>query len=383
MGMDFSARPTHVSSRFKGACRALAANNMRLRTDNENQESKHHRYSDPPKQSRPTCSRWCFSSVGTSGQRLPEFVTSLPLRWHSCLRPYALPLDWGRETTMRIRNILLVLMLLGAQGASGQPSSNPISGMTVLGIYARKPADTTVYCLLGGGACLVPKDAGTADDFIAQWLISHPTATVIPVSSETKTIPNSTKPASPAKHREVFVWIADGDDVLNVALVREGYYTGRSMIDMVEGEQLQIERAKKIAADSSGGGFLDLMAKWRESTPKEDRPRRLVSDSDYALRMKEITSAEHDAQLAKRGIWSGDARHKESAVSQKSRESFSIRDLYVHGVNAHRSGDADIYCLIGGDFCLTMLGPMTDRVADLALDWPLAGRHQRAKYLNR
>jgi hypothetical protein len=34
-------------------------------------------------------------------------------------------------------------------------------------------------------------------------------------------------------------------------------------------------------------------------------------------------------------------------------------DLYVHGVNAHRLGDADIYCLIDGDFCLTMLGPMT------------------------
>ena len=173
----------------------------------------------------------------------------------------------------------------------------------MLGIYASKPADTTVYCLLGGGACLVPKDAGTADHFIAQWLISHPTATVIPVSSETQTIPNSTKPASPAKHREVFVWIADGDDVLNAALVREGYYTGKSMIDMVESEQLQIERAKKIAAESPGGGFPDLMAKWRESTPKEDHPRRLVSDSDYALRMKEITSAEHDAQLAKRCIY--------------------------------------------------------------------------------
>jgi hypothetical protein len=178
---------------------------------------------------------------------------------------------------MKVRNTLLVLMLLGAQGASGQSSSNPVSRITVLGIHASKPADTTVYCLLGDDACLVPKDDGTANHFIAQWLISHPTAKVIPVSSETQTISSSTKPASPAKHREVFVWIAYGDDILNVALVREGYYAGRSVIDMVESDQLQIERAKTIAPESSGSGFLDLRAKWRESTPKEDRPRRLVS----------------------------------------------------------------------------------------------------------
>jgi endonuclease YncB( thermonuclease family) len=269
--------------------------------------------------------------------------------------------EWpgATETTMNVRNTLLLLMLLGAAGASGRPASNPVSGMTLIGIYASKPGDTTVYCVLGASACLVPRDAGTADHFIAQWLISHSTATVISVSSETQTIPNSTMPATPAKLREVFVWIADGDDTLNVALVREGYYAGKSMIDMVENEQQQIERAKKITAEHPSGGFADVMAKWRESVPTEDRPRRLISDSDYALRMKQITAAEHDAQLAKRGIWSDDAHRKASAISQKSRESFSIRDLYVHGVNAHRRGDSDIYCLIGGDFCLTMLGPMT------------------------
>jgi hypothetical protein len=45
---------------------------------------------------------------------------------------------------MNVRNILLVLMLFAAGGASGQPASNPISGMSVLGIYASKLGDTTV-----------------------------------------------------------------------------------------------------------------------------------------------------------------------------------------------------------------------------------------------
>jgi hypothetical protein len=256
-------------------------------------------------------------------------------------------------------------MLLGARGTLAQPASNPVSATTVVGIYASKSGDTTVYCLLGGDACLVPKDTGTADHFIAQWLKSHPGASVIPVSAATKTMPTSTKPGSPARLREIYVWISDGDDVLNVALVREGFYPCKSMIDMVESEHQQNERTKKIAAENHSAGFADVMAKWRDSIPKEDRPRRLVTDREYEDRMKEITSAEHTAQLAKRGIWSGDAHRNEGDISQKSKESFTTRDLYVHGVNAHRMGDADVYCLIGGDFCLTTLGPIVheDQVA--------------------
>lgn len=278
---------------------------------------------------------------------------------------------------MNARNVLLVFVLLGARGTLGQPASSPVSEMTVVGIYASKPGDTTVYCLLGGSTCLLPKDAGTADHFIAQWLKSHPGASVSPISSATQTLPTSTKPASPAKLREVYVWITDDDDVLNVALVREGYYAGKSMIDMVESERQKNERTTKIAAENRSAGFADLMAKWRDSIPKEDRPRRPVSYNDYEDRMTEITSAEHTAQLAKRGIWSGDAHCNRGDISQKSKESFPVRDLYVHGVNAHRMDDADVYCLIGGDFCLTTLSPMVheDQVAFIS-NW--LSRHPAA-----
>jgi hypothetical protein len=265
---------------------------------------------------------------------------------------------------MNARNVLL-MVILSAPGALGHAASSPVSEMTVIGIYASRPEDATVYCLLGGSACLVPKDGGTADQFIAQWLKSHPGASVTPVSSATQTMPTSTKPGSPAKLHEVYVWITDRDDVLNVALVHEGYYAAKSMIDMLESERQQNERANKIAAVNRSADFADMMAKWRDSIPKEDRPRRLVSDSDYEDRMKEITSAEHTAQLAKRGIWSGDAHSNESEISQTSKESFPVRDLYVHGVDAHRMKHADVYCLIGGDFCLTTLGPIVheDQVA--------------------
>jgi hypothetical protein len=176
---------------------------------------------------------------------------------------------------MNTRNVLL-MFILGAPCALGHAASSPVSEMTVVGIYASKPGDTTVYCLLGDSACLVPKDAGTADQFIAQWLQSHPSASVIPVSSATQTMPTSTKPGSPARLHEVYIWITDGDDVLNVALVREGYYPGKTMIDMVESERRQAERANKIAAANRSAEFADVMAKWRDSIPKADRPRRLV-----------------------------------------------------------------------------------------------------------
>jgi endonuclease YncB( thermonuclease family) len=273
---------------------------------------------------------------------------------------------------MNARKVLLVFMLLGARATLAQPASSLASEMTGVGIYLSKAGDTTVYCVLGGDACLVPKDAGTADHFISQWLKLHPGASVIPVSSATQTMPTSTKPGSPAKLREVYVWITDGDDVLNVALVREGYYARKSMIDMVESERQQNERTKKIAAENHNPDFADVMAKWRDSIPKEDRPRRLVSDSDYEDRMKEITGAEHTAQVAKRGIWSADAHRNEAEISRKSKEPFPVGDLYVHGVNAHRMDDADVYCLIGGDFCLTTLGPIVheDQVAFIS-NWLL------------
>lgn len=271
---------------------------------------------------------------------------------------------------MKVQNLFLVLMLFGARETVGQPASSPVSEMTVVGIYASKSGDTTVYCVLGGSACLVPKDNGNADRFIAQWLKSHSAASVTPVSAATQTMPISTKRGSPAKLHEVYIWIADGDDVLNVALVREGYYAGNSMIDMVESEHQQNERAKKIAEQGPNTGFADMMAKWKDSIPKEYRPRRFIPDGDYESRMKEITSAEQAAQLAKKGIWSGDAHRNEADISQKSRESFPARDLYVHGVNAHRLSNGDVYCLIGGDFCLTTLGPIVheDQVAFIS-DW--------------
>lgn len=44
------------------------------------------------------------------------------------------------------------------------------------------------------------------------------------------------------------------------------------------------------------------MEKRRLQVPEENRPRRLISDSDYAEKMKQALVAEQDAKQHKKGI---------------------------------------------------------------------------------
>ena len=95
------------------------------------------------------------------------------------------------------------------------------------------------------------------------------------------------------------------------------------------------------------------MEERRSQVPEENRPRRLIPDSDYAERMKQAMAAEQDAKQQKKGLWS-DAitRPLDASIADRmSRESFPAQDLYVSGISAHRRGDPDLYCLAGGDVC--------------------------------
>ena len=204
--------------------------------------------------------------------------------------------------------------------------------LTLTGIYGTSAHDDSVYCLVGAGACLVPRDKGLADVFIANWLTGHPNATVIPISIEAKVLPLR----APSR-REIFVWLEDGPDSLSLSLVREGFFSAQAMTDMVAADQ-------RMRAE---------MEKRRLQVPEENRPRRLISDSDYAEKMKQALVAEQDAKQHKKGIWADAATQPMDAfiADRMSHESFSAQDLYVSGTSAHRRGDPDLYCLAGGDAC--------------------------------
>src|SRR3569833_3941415 len=98
----------------------------------------------------------------------------------------------------------LAVLLVSGAAVTEAYSSIPVSTLTIKGVYATKPHDSTIYCLLGSGACAVVDDAGRADAFIAQWLANHPTAVALPISEE-RHPPLMRGMETP---REVFVWVA-------------------------------------------------------------------------------------------------------------------------------------------------------------------------------
>jgi endonuclease YncB( thermonuclease family) len=280
-----------------------------------------------------------------------------------------------RSTGSRIsvRRVYLWLGLTLCATVSHAEAAFPARDLIIKGIYGISSRDTTVYCLLGAGTCLVPQDKGTADVFIEKWLATHPNATVTPISTETKVLPLRARP-----RREVFIWIEDGPDSLSLSLVREGFYSAQAMTDMVAADQHLTEMQEK--AFSNDPRMREEMEKRRLQVPEENRPRRLISDSDYAEKMKNVVSAEQDAKQHRYGIWAESETHPvdASVVDRLSRESFPAQELYVSGIAAHRRSDPDLYCLAGGDACALglpmLLGVGNDM--EFAAKWMAA--HPRA-----
>ncbi len=186
----------------------------------------------------------------------------------------------------------LLLLLIAASAHSAQ-AQFPLHDLTVDGIYATRSGDPAEYCLLGAKACLfrLPHNPWTEDSLIDSWRTAHPNAQVVPISEEGTTLVRHGRPV-----RQVYVWIEDGPDSLNVALIREGRYAATAMIDMVEVAQRTLDQ---VDADTRR-----QLERERAQVPAEDQPHRLITDSDYAAKMQLVTQAEQDAKRDQKGLWS-------------------------------------------------------------------------------
>ena len=187
-----------------------------------------------------------------------------------------------------------LLLILPALASAQQPF--PASDLHVDGIYATRANDPTLYCLLGGNTCIIqtPPNPWNQDPFIGNWLSTHPQATALPISSRNWALPNE------HMHRRVYLWIEDGADSLNVALVREGRYPAGMMQDMLEADRRQADLFKDPKFASSRA----FMEQERAKMPEEQRPHRLVTDIVYLQKMREIFLAEAEAQRQQKGFWS-------------------------------------------------------------------------------
>jgi hypothetical protein len=246
--------------------------------------------------------------------------------------------------SLGLLGLLLTLALSGCR-AQGQ---FPVGELTLKGIYGARGTDPTVYCVLGAGMCQPPGDSGMADPFIRDWIARHPKAVVKAISTEMRPFPMP----ETTLQRETYVWIQDGADSLATALAREGFYPSSAFVDMLERDRKTQETMEKH------------FRKWKITPPKRpesflegDPARRLVTDDEYLGLMRQAQTAESEARSAHRLIWSEDhvGENNASTAAAMSRESFSASELYAIGSYAHRLGDADVYCLLGGSACVTGL----------------------------
>jgi hypothetical protein len=171
-------------------------------------------------------------------------------------------------------------------------------------IFGAKTVDSAIYMYIGS-SWMRPFTNGLHENFVTQWLETHPSAKATLISDQ-KIGSNSRRPSS----QLVYVWIEDDQDCLNVALIRNGIFPGGVMIDSVEAEQQLI----KMLLDPKLASARVQVEKELAARPKEDRPKRLVSDSEYKVRLMQIEKAESEARAKKLGIWSDDFKSEREAL---------------------------------------------------------------------
>jgi endonuclease YncB( thermonuclease family) len=163
--------------------------------------------------------------------------------------------------------------------------------------FATRSNDLNTYSLLGNNFFRA-LSAPTASEFIEQWLAAHPRATAIPVSKV-----NAARPEI-APRPLVYVWIEDGTKSLNVALVEEGHFSAGVMLDMIEAQHQLTETLQNPMLSNARASIEKEIA----STPEADRPKRLVSDAEYAEHRERFVAAETKAKSEKKGIWSDEMK---------------------------------------------------------------------------
>jgi hypothetical protein len=122
---------------------------------------------------------------------------------------------------------------------------------------------------------------------IQEWSQQHPAATALPVSvlGEKSKLPM------------LYVWGVDGNDILNVYLVRKGVHPAIGMLDTAHFD--------RILQASSNARFIKLADQGeRAGNPTGIASRRLIPKTRYDAFVKELIAAETLAERESLGIWS-------------------------------------------------------------------------------
>jgi hypothetical protein len=163
----------------------------------------------------------------------------------------------------------------------------PLNELTFTGPSAARTGDHFEYFLLKHGFFRGVRSDEEESTIIAEWKRQHPKATVIPVSIQGE------KSRFPLVH----FWAVDGEDNLNLYLVRKGIYPALVMLDTPQFKQLV-----QLSRNTPYGEM--LAAQERAGNPKGVESRRLVSEPRYNVFLKQLVAAETAAKAESQGIWS-------------------------------------------------------------------------------
>jgi hypothetical protein len=161
----------------------------------------------------------------------------------------------------------------------------PVKELTFWGTSAARPGDHFEYFLLKNGFLRGVRSNEEEAAIIAEWRGLHPNARVVPVSIL----------GEKARFPIVYFWAVDGEDNLNVFLVKKGVYPALVMLDT---PQFLLQFSKNAPYGEM------LAAREHAGNPKGVPWRRLVSELRYKDFLKQLVAAETAAKAELNGIWS-------------------------------------------------------------------------------
>ena len=144
--------------------------------------------------------------------------------------------------------------------------------------YELKSKSENSYCLLGTGFFRAPSSDNT-DSLISNWTRQHPNAKVIPVYAFGPIMADS------PNSKQIYCWVVDNSDTLNIILVRQGCIPGGTM----QRPQTWDEMDKK------------QRELWYDN--KKPIEQVHVDSKSYGDFLDNVLTAEKEAQEKKLGIW--------------------------------------------------------------------------------
>lgn len=159
--------------------------------------------------------------------------------------------------------------------------------LTFIGPSAARPGDRFEYFLFKNGFFGGVRSNEEEAALIDEWKTQHPNARAVPVSVLGES----------ARFPIVYFWAVDGEDNLNLFLVKKGIYPALAMLDTPHFKQLL-----QLSKNAPYGKM--LAAQEHAGNPKKVPSRRLVSEPRYKDFLTQLVAAETAAKVEMKGIWS-------------------------------------------------------------------------------